>query len=134
MPPCHRTVSLGWGREGRSGHVRVSAAAVAGLLAVVLCLAGCAAGPGGGGNAPGKTAAGMGGVPGAEGEKTAQGARCEPEPSLMTPCPAPVALKPGMTYKELLEAHLSDRQQLQRCAARHDELRKAILACHWVAP
>lgn len=56
--------------------------------------------------------------------------KCEPAAALMAPCPAPAALKAGLTYRELLEAHLADRQQLQRCAAQQDDLRRAINTCN----
>ena len=56
--------------------------------------------------------------------------KCEPSAPLMAPCPAPAALKAGLTYRELLEAHLADRQQLQRCAAQQDDLRRAINTCN----
>lgn len=56
--------------------------------------------------------------------------RCEPPAALMAACPAPAALRSGLTYRELLEAHLADRQQLQRCALQQDDLRRAILACN----
>lgn len=44
-------------------------------------------------------------------------------------CPTPQPLKAGLTYRELLEVHLADRQQLQRCAAQHEELRRVVAAC-----
>jgi len=56
--------------------------------------------------------------------------RCEPAAALMAPCAAPVALKAGLTYREMLEVHLADRQQLQRCAAQQDELRRAVAHCN----
>lgn len=56
--------------------------------------------------------------------------KCEPPAALMAPCPAPAALKSGVTYRELLEAHLADRQQLLRCAAQQDDLRRAINTCN----
>ncbi|WP_338414547.1 hypothetical protein [uncultured Sphaerotilus sp.] len=56
--------------------------------------------------------------------------RCEPPAALLAPCAAPVALKPGLTYREMLDAHLADRQQLQRCAAQQDELRRALNSCN----
>ena len=56
--------------------------------------------------------------------------KCEPAAPLMAPCPTPAALKSGLTYRELLEAHLADRQQLQRCAAQQDDLRRAINTCN----
>lgn len=56
--------------------------------------------------------------------------KCEPPAVLMAPCPAPAALKSGLTYRELLEAHLADRQQLQRCAAQQDDLRRTINTCN----
>lgn len=56
--------------------------------------------------------------------------KCEPPAALLAPCPAPAALKSGLTYRELLEAHLADRQQLQRCAAQQDDLRRTINTCN----
>ncbi|MDZ7855225.1 hypothetical protein [Sphaerotilus sp.] len=56
--------------------------------------------------------------------------KCEPPAVLMAPCPAPAALKSGLTYRELLEVHLADRQQLQRCAAQQDDLRRTINTCN----
>lgn len=56
--------------------------------------------------------------------------KCEPPAALLAPCPAPAALKSGLTYRELLEAHLADRQQLQRCATQQDDLRRAINSCN----
>ena len=49
--------------------------------------------------------------------------KCEPTAALLAPCAAPVALKAGLTYREMLDAHLADRQQLQRCAARSSDSR-----------
>lgn len=45
-------------------------------------------------------------------------------------CPVPQPLKAGLTYRELVEAHLADRQQLQRCAAQQEELRRLVAACN----
>jgi hypothetical protein len=56
--------------------------------------------------------------------------KCEPAAVLMAACPAPTPLKTGLTYRELLEAHLSDRQQLQRCAVQLDDLRRAVNTCN----
>lgn len=56
--------------------------------------------------------------------------KCEPSAALLAPCAAPVALKAGLTYREMLDAHLADRQQLQRCATQQDELRRAVNACN----
>jgi hypothetical protein len=56
--------------------------------------------------------------------------KCEPPAALLAPCPTPAALKSGLTYRELLEAHLADRQQLQRCAAQHDDLRRVLNTCN----
>jgi hypothetical protein len=42
----------------------------------------------------------------------------------------PQPLKPGLTYRELVEAHLADRQQLQRCVAQHEDLRRLVAACN----
>lgn len=56
--------------------------------------------------------------------------KCEPAAVLMAPCPAPTPLKAGLTYRELLEAHLADRQQLQRCAQQQDDLRRALNTCN----
>lgn len=56
--------------------------------------------------------------------------KCEPAALLMAPCPAPTPLKTGLTYRELLDAHLADRQQLQRCATQQDDLRRAVNTCN----
>ena len=56
--------------------------------------------------------------------------KCEPAAALMAPCPAPTPLKAGLTYRELLEAHLADRQQLQRCAVQLDDLRRTVNTCN----
>lgn len=56
--------------------------------------------------------------------------KCEPQAALMAPCPAPTPLKAGLTYREVLDAHLADRQQLQRCAAQQEDLRRAVQTCN----
>jgi hypothetical protein len=56
--------------------------------------------------------------------------KCEPSASLMAPCPAPTPLKAGLTYREVLDAHLADRQQLQRCAVQQEDLRRAVQTCN----
>jgi hypothetical protein len=56
--------------------------------------------------------------------------KCEPSAALLSPCAAPVALKDGLTYREMLDAHLVDREHLQRCAAQQDELRRALNTCN----
>ena len=55
--------------------------------------------------------------------------KCVLQTGVDSACPTPQPLKAGLTYRELLEAHLADRQQLQRCAAQHEELRRVIAAC-----
>jgi hypothetical protein len=56
--------------------------------------------------------------------------KCEPAAALLAPCAVPVALKAGLTYREMLDAHLADRQQLQRCAAQQDDLRRSVNTCN----
>ena len=56
--------------------------------------------------------------------------RCVVPPGADSACPTPQPLKPGLTYRELLEAHLADRQQLQRCALQHEEMRRIVAACN----
>jgi hypothetical protein len=56
--------------------------------------------------------------------------KCEPAAALMASCPTPTPLKTGLTYRELLDAHLADRQQLQRCAVQVDDLRRAVNTCN----
>lgn len=55
--------------------------------------------------------------------------QCEVPAALLQTCEAPVRLKDGTTYGELLQVHLADRQALVRCAADHDSLMKAVTLC-----
>jgi len=79
-------------------------------LSVVLLAAGCASGPA---------------VP-----TPPVALKCALPTGADSACPAPQPLKAGLTYRELLEAHLEDRQQLQRCAAQHEELRRIVAVCN----
>lgn len=56
-------------------------------------------------------------------------AACEAPAAAMAPCADVVPLRPGLTYREVLDAHAQDRQRLQRCAAQHEELRRTLAAC-----
>ena len=56
--------------------------------------------------------------------------KCEVPAAMTTACPTPQPLKAGLTYRELVEAHLTDRQQLQRCAAQQEDLRRLVTACN----
>lgn len=55
--------------------------------------------------------------------------RCEPNLALQ-PCMAPVTIKEGSTYSELLTDYQTDRQSLQSCALEQEYLQKAIATCN----
>jgi hypothetical protein len=54
---------------------------------------------------------------------------CKPAPRLMQECKAPVLLAEGLTYSELLQKYLEDRQQFVLCAKQQKELRDTVQTC-----
>lgn len=56
--------------------------------------------------------------------------KCEPPTALLQGCSAPLALKDGISYSELLVAYQADRQALQRCAVQLEALKQAVSTCN----
>lgn len=56
--------------------------------------------------------------------------KCEVPADMLAACGAPAAIKPGVTYGEMIEVTRQDRESLRACALRHKSLAEAITACN----
>jgi len=56
--------------------------------------------------------------------------KCEPAPALLQGCEDAAMLGTDISYGSLLDSYLADRQRLRTCAARRDDLAKALETCN----
>jgi hypothetical protein len=56
--------------------------------------------------------------------------KCEAAPTLLQACETAPPIAADVTYGQLLDGYLADRQRLRRCAAQRDDLAKALETCN----
>ena len=56
--------------------------------------------------------------------------KCQPAATLLQPCEEAQPLAPDISYGQLLDNYLADRQRLRRCATQRDDLAKSIEICN----
>ena len=56
--------------------------------------------------------------------------KCDVPPALRQDCDAPVLLATDITYGQLLDSYLGDRQRLRRCVEQRDALQAALDRCN----
>ena len=56
--------------------------------------------------------------------------KCEVPAAMLAACGAPAAIKPGITFGEMMVVARTDRDSLRACALRHKSLAEAVAACN----
>ncbi len=56
--------------------------------------------------------------------------KCEAPANMLAACGDPVAIKPGLTFGEMIDVSSRDRGALKECALRQRSLAQAIAACN----
>ena len=56
--------------------------------------------------------------------------KCEAPQSLLAACAEPTAIKPGVTFGEMIEVSARDRESFQACALRHKGLVDVVASCN----
>lgn len=55
--------------------------------------------------------------------------KCEAPASLLAACAEPGAIKPGITFGEMIEVSARDRDGFKACALRHKALAELVASC-----
>jgi hypothetical protein len=56
--------------------------------------------------------------------------RCEAPPAMLAACAEPTAIKPGITFGEMIEISARDRDAFQACALRQRSLAALVADCN----
>jgi hypothetical protein len=56
--------------------------------------------------------------------------KCDASPALLAACGEPSAIKPGITFGELIEVSARDRESFRACALRQKSLADAVASCN----
>jgi hypothetical protein len=56
--------------------------------------------------------------------------KCDASPALLAACAEPTAIKPGITFGEMIEISARDRDAFQACALRQKNLAALVAACN----
>jgi hypothetical protein len=56
--------------------------------------------------------------------------KCDVPADMLAACAEPVAVKPGVTFGEMIELSARDRDSFKACALRHKSLAETVVACN----
>jgi len=54
---------------------------------------------------------------------------CNISSDMLTPCTQPIKIQDGVTYAQIIDIVLEDRENLRKCAQRQESLAGAAMAC-----